>query len=57
MSIELFIASRYLLTNRKGMFSRGPAILGVGGVAIGVAVLITTFAVMNGFQADIKKES
>lgn len=54
MSTELFIARRYLLTNRKGMFSRGPAILGVGGVAVGVAVLIATFAVMNGFQSDIK---
>ena len=54
MSTELFIARRYLLTNRKGMFSRGPVILGVGGVAIGVAVLIATFAVMNGFQSDIK---
>ena len=56
MSTEFNIACRYLLTNRKGMFSRGPTLLGIGGVAIGVAVLIATFAVMKGFESDIKNK-
>jgi len=54
MSTEFFIASRYLLAKRKGLFSMITTLIGVAGVALGVAALIVTLAIMNGFQSDIK---
>jgi len=31
-------------------------IIGIAGVALGVAALIVTLSIMNGFQSDIKKK-
>ena len=56
MSLELFIALRYLKAKRKGLFAVVTTSIGVAGVTIGVAALITTLAVMNGFQADIQRK-
>jgi lipoprotein-releasing system permease protein len=56
MSTEFFIAKRYLLAKRKGLFSVITTIIGVAGVALGVAALIVTLAIMNGFQSDIRKK-
>jgi lipoprotein-releasing system permease protein len=56
MSAEFFIAYRYLKAKRKGLFSMVTTIIGVAGVALGVAALIVTLAIMNGFQSDIKKK-
>ena len=56
MPFELFVALRYLKTKRKGLFSWLTTSIGVSGVSIGVAALITTLSVMNGFQADIRKK-
>lgn len=56
MSTEFFIAKRYLLAKRKGLFTIITTVLGVGGVALGVAALIVTLAIMDGFQSDIKKK-
>ncbi len=56
MSTELFIARRYLLAKRKGLFVMVTTLIGVGGVALGVAALIVTLAIMDGFQSDIKKK-
>ncbi|MBU2530487.1 MAG: ABC transporter permease [Elusimicrobia bacterium] len=56
MSAELFIALRYLKAKRKGLFSMITTIIGIAGVAIGVAALIVTLSIMNGFQSDIKKK-
>lgn len=56
MSCEFFIACRYLKVRRKGFFSIITTIIGIAGVTIGVAALITTLAVMNGFQSDIKRK-
>ena len=53
MSFERFIATRYL-TRKKGLFAFITTLIGVAGVSIGVAALITTLSVMNGFQTDIK---
>ncbi len=52
---ELFIALRYLNTQRKGLFTLITTFIGVAGVALGVAALIVTLSVMNGFQTDIRK--
>ena len=55
MRFESFIAKRYLMSQSKGVFSLITTLIGVLGVAVGVAALITTLAVMTGFQNDIKK--
>ncbi len=53
MSFQRFVAVRYML-KRKGLFALITTLIGVAGVSVGVAALITTLAVMNGFQNDIK---
>jgi lipoprotein-releasing system permease protein len=56
MSLELFIALRYLKAKRKGLFAVVTTSIGVAGVTVGVAALITTMSVMNGFQTDIQRK-
>lgn len=56
MSLELFIALRYLKAKRKGLFAVVTTLIGVAGVTVGVAALLTTLSVMNGFQTDIQKK-
>ena len=55
-SFELFIALRYLRAKRKGLFAVVTTSIGVAGVTVGVAALITTLSVMNGFQTDIQNK-
>jgi lipoprotein-releasing system permease protein len=56
VSLELFIALRYLRAKRKGIFATITSLIGVAGVTVGVAALITTLSVMNGFQTDIEQK-
>jgi lipoprotein-releasing system permease protein len=56
MSTESFIARRYLLAKRKGLFATFTTFIGVAGVALGVAALIVTLSIMDGFQTDIKNK-
>ncbi|MDD4004525.1 MAG: ABC transporter permease [Elusimicrobiaceae bacterium] len=56
MSFELFIAERYLKAKRKGLFAVITTLIAVAGVAVGVAAMITTLSVMNGFQQDIQSK-
>jgi lipoprotein-releasing system permease protein len=56
MKFETFIAKRYLVSQSKGVFSLITTIIGILGVCVGVAALVTTLAVMSGFQNDIKKK-
>jgi len=56
VSLELFVAWRYLKAERKGLFAMVTTAIGVAGVMVGVAALITTLSVMNGFQADIQRK-
>ncbi|MFA6317949.1 MAG: ABC transporter permease [Elusimicrobiota bacterium] len=53
---EAFIALRYLRAKRKGLFAMVTTGIGVAGVTVGVAALLTTLSVMNGFQTDIQKK-
>ena len=55
MSFQRFVAIRYML-KRKGLFALITTLIGVAGVSVGVAALITTLSVMNGFQNDIKEK-
>lgn len=56
VTFELFVAARYLKSKRKGLFTWVTTVIGVAGVAIGVAALVATLSVMNGFQSDIEKK-
>jgi lipoprotein-releasing system permease protein len=56
VSFELFVALRYLKAKRKGLFAVVTTSIGVAGVTVGVAALITTMSVMNGFQTDIQRK-
>ncbi|MDR1942738.1 MAG: ABC transporter permease [Endomicrobium sp.] len=56
MSVEFFIAVRYLKARRKAFFSLLTTFIAVGGIALGVASLVITLAVMSGFQSDIRNK-
>ena len=53
MSVELFIARRHLLGHKKVGFISFISILSVLGIVIGVASLILTLSVVNGFETEI----
>lgn len=54
MSVNLFIALRYLFTKRKEKFISLISIISIFGVAIGVMALIVVIAVMSGFDNDLR---
>ena len=54
MSVELFVAIRYLKARRKGFFSVLTTFIAIGGTTLGVAALVITLAIMSGFQTDIR---
>ena len=56
MSFELSLALRYLKTKRHGLFAVLTTLIAIGGVTLGVAALIVTLSVMNGFRADIQEK-
>ncbi|MEW6557125.1 MAG: ABC transporter permease [Elusimicrobiota bacterium] len=56
MNFERFIALRYFWTTRKKFFSTLLTVISISGIAVGVAALIITISVMNGFQTDIKEK-
>jgi lipoprotein-releasing system permease protein len=56
LSVEFFIAFRYLKAKRKGFFSLITTFIAVGGTTLGVATLVITLAVMSGFQNDIRNK-
>jgi lipoprotein-releasing system permease protein len=56
MSVEFFIAIRYLKARRKAFFSLLTTFIAVGGTTLGVASLVITLAVMSGFQSDIRNK-
>ncbi len=56
MRYELFVSLRYLKARRKHAFISVISLISIGGVALGVAALIITLSIMNGFQVDIKKK-
>ncbi|MDR0977441.1 MAG: ABC transporter permease [Endomicrobium sp.] len=56
ISVEFFIAIRYLTASHKTFFSSLANIIAVGGIVLGVAALIVTLSVMGGFQNDIRNK-
>jgi len=53
MRYEFWLGLRYLFAKRRERFVSIIALLSIGGVALGVAALITVLAVMSGFDHDI----
>lgn len=55
MRFAAHIARRYLRSRRNSRFLGRGAVLAIVGIAIGVAVLNVTLAVMNGFHAEMQR--
>jgi len=56
MPVELYLARRYLLDRRHGAWGWIISLIATGSVALGVAALIVTLAVMTGFRNDIQEK-
>jgi lipoprotein-releasing system permease protein len=56
MRFELFLAKRFLMGQRYGVFRLVTTIIAIGGTALGVAALLVTLAVMDGFRIDIQEK-
>ena len=54
MNLPLWIAVRYLRTQRQSGFITLLTGISIGGVALGVTALLTVLAVMNGFESEIQ---
>ena len=54
MNVELFIARRYLRARRRENFISLITVFSVGGVTLGVAALILTLSMMNGFEKEVR---
>lgn len=56
MSVELWIASRYLKSRRASRFVSLITIIATAGVAVGVMALIVVTGVMSGLQRDLREK-
>ncbi|MBI5207919.1 MAG: lipoprotein-releasing ABC transporter permease subunit [Candidatus Firestonebacteria bacterium] len=56
LSFELFVGFRYLRAKQKRAFISLITFISIGGVSLGVMVLITVLAVMNGFEKDMRNK-
>lgn len=54
MNVPLWIAGRYLRARPRTGFVRMLTGISIAGVAVGVAVLLTVLAVMNGFEGEVQ---
>lgn len=54
MSLEWFIARRYLSSRRGAKFLSLITLIAIGGVFVGVMALIVVTSVMNGLQGDLR---
>jgi lipoprotein-releasing system permease protein len=52
--LELFVALRYARSREAGFFVSFITWVSLGGVALGVAALITILSIMNGFEAELR---
>jgi lipoprotein-releasing system permease protein len=56
MTLELFIALRYLASRKRTRFLSLITWIAVGGVFVGVAALIIVMSVMDGLQGDLREK-
>jgi lipoprotein-releasing system permease protein len=56
MRFEFFLAKRFLSGQRFGVFRLVTTLIAMGGTSLGVATLLVTLAVMDGFRTDIQEK-
>jgi len=56
MKWEILIVKRYLSARRKQIFTLFATLIAVSGIALGVAALVVTLSIMNGFQTEIREK-
>ena len=56
MSFSFFLAWRYVFTSRRHVFTTLISFLSILGIGIGVAALLITLSVMNGFHTDLREK-
>src|SRR5581483_7324087 len=56
MRFEYFLAKRFLAGQRFGVFRLVTTTIAIGGTALGVAALLITLAIMDGFRTDIQQK-
>jgi lipoprotein-releasing system permease protein len=56
MPYEVFLAFRYLRSRHKRRLARVTAVAAILGITMGVAALIVTFALSNGFREEMKEK-
>jgi lipoprotein-releasing system permease protein len=54
MNVDLFIAKRYLRSRHRKVFSLS-TFIAIGGIFVGVAALLITLSLMNGFQNELRR--
>lgn len=54
MNIETYLATKHLFSRHKGAWAWIVSLMTTGSVALGVAALVITLAVMTGFREDIQ---
>jgi lipoprotein-releasing system permease protein len=54
MNTEFFVARRYLMSRRRKFLSFS-TIIAIGGIFVGVAALLITLSMMNGFQNELRR--
>ena len=53
--VESFIAWRYMRAQRRTQFVSLISAISIGGVALGIAALITILSIMNGFEREMRE--
>ena len=56
MNLTTFIAFRHLRSPQKGSFSTLAGILAIAGLGIGIAALIITLSILEGFETTISEK-
>src|SRR5688500_20393905 len=56
MPYEFFLALRYLRSRQKRRLARVTAVAAMLGITMGVAALIVTFALSNGFRDEMREK-
>ena len=56
MNFSLYLSSRYFFSNQEGGFTRFAGILSIMGLGVGVASLLLTLFILNGFERVISQK-
>ncbi len=56
MNFPFFLSTRYLRSTQKGSFTRIAGVLSIAGLAVGIAALLITLFILNGFERVISQK-